>query len=163
MAALYAAETAEIPYTGWVPLHYTNETGEYGIPERFRRALKETSTSASSERTEKNIKDSDGILTLLLEEGHGEDDPEALGKSPGTLHGIEYAKKRGKSDEQLLFVNLAKENLGSERNKVIQWLIRENVQRCAIGGPRESESKGIQNKAFEFLKDVFEKYKREIE
>lgn len=163
MAALYAAEAAGIPYTGWVPLHFTNETGEYGIPERFRKSLKETSTTASSERTEKNIKDSNGILTLLMEEDEADEGVEGLlKKSPGTLHGIEFAKKLGKNENQLLFVNLAKEDLTSEKNRVAQWLIKDKVERCAIGGPRESESKGIEIKAFEFLKSVFEDYKREI-
>lgn len=139
-------------------MYYTNENGEYGIPERFRSALKETFTTESHERTEKNIKEADGILTLLVEEDGGSDN---LKSSPGTVHGIEYAKKLGKREEQLCFVNLAKddEKLETERQRVINWLMQQKVNKCAIGGPRESEAKGIQEKAYKFLLDTLRDYK----
>lgn len=149
-----------------MPLHYTNENGEYGIPERFRSSLRETSSITSAERTEKNIKDSDGILTLLMEPSAiRKSANETLKTSPGTLHGIEYAKRLGKHDDQLLFVNLAQEDdqLVSERDKIVHWLIEHEIKKCAIGGPRESEAIGIENEAFIFLKKVFEKYKKEIQ
>lgn len=89
----------------------------------------------------------------------------ALDISPGTLHGIEHAKKLGKDENQLLFINLAKEDeildSSEEVHKVVQWLIERNIYKCAIGGPRESEVKGIELKAFHFLKKVFEQYKKE--
>lgn len=151
-----------------MPLHYTNELGEYGIPERFRHALKETSTIESAERTEKNIREADGILTLLYEpEVAQEGGRESLEKvSPGTMHGLKYAKELDKRDEQLYFVNLAnttttdETSQKEEQHKVVKWLRENKIMKCAIGGPRESEVKGIEEKSFIFLKGVFEEYKQ---
>lgn len=114
-------------------------------------------TTVSAERTEKNIQDADGILTLLLEPEAGQDD--ALQSSPGTKLGIDHARKLGKRDEQLYFVNLAEADLQKERHKVVTWLLEQDIHKCAVGGPRESEAKGIEEKAYEFLFGVFQEYK----
>jgi hypothetical protein len=81
--------------------------------------------------------------------------------SPGTIHGIEYAKKLGKSEDQLCFVNLSgsSDDLREECDKVLDWLDKHKIIKCAIGGPRESEEPGIQQKSLEFLSDLFKKYK----
>jgi hypothetical protein len=134
-----------------VPLHYTNETGAYGIPERFREHLRETGTTASADRTEANIKDADGILTLLR------DGTSRSESSPGTQHGLDYAKKLGKTEEQMMFVNLDLEEtaLALEIVRVCNWIQSKRIQRCAMGGPRESEEPGIQIEAKCFLQKVF--------
>jgi len=136
---------------GWVPLHFTNETGLYGIPDRFRPFLKETSTTASAKRTELNMKDADGILTLLIEEDKKSE------VSPGTQYGIDYAVKLGKSKDQLFFVDLSSTNAQSEASieGVVRWIKDMYVKKCAIGGPRESEAPGIQDVAYHYLVRVF--------
>ena len=66
MAALKAAEAHSLPMSGYVPKDYTNETGKCGIPVGFRQYLKETSSTASAERTRLNIEAADGILTAFI-------------------------------------------------------------------------------------------------
>lgn len=159
MAALLAAEAFSLPYSGFVPLRYTNELGEFGIPERFRPCLTETSTTASAERTEKNIQAADGILTISFAR-NGRDMSEI---SQGTQHGIDYALMLGKKKDQLLFIYLphtasvdgVSKATRHEIMRTIGWIRREKVTRCAIGGPRESESPGTQAAAYNFLCDVF--------
>lgn len=209
MAALLAAEAYNLPIRGYVPLHFTNEQGEFKIPERFRRHLEETSTTASAERTQLNVKEADGVLTLFRGGGDGHHqgrggerehatdsrstlasscvggtggEAVSLGKSsPGTQHGIDYALKLGKRREQLCFVDLSfflllpgeetqddggdpggevgasgEGGLHSEVRRVADWIAKENVQLCAIGGPRESEQRGITQQAERFLRHLFE-------
>lgn len=92
-----------------------------------------------------------------MESEAGQDD--ALLSSPGTKLGIDHARKLGKRDEQLYFVNLAKVDLQKERHKVVTWLLEQDIHKCAIGGPRESEAEGIEKKAYNFLLGVFQEYK----
>jgi hypothetical protein len=168
MAALVAAETCSLPYTGFVPLHYTNELGSFGIPARFHHALTETSITESSERTERNIAAADGILTIYLTPAAGDEGDGKEGVSTGTQHGLEHAIALGKRKEQLLFVTLPREGPitdlevpsrsqdDAEVARVVDWIVRTGVTRCAIGGPRESEAPGIQTISFAFLCKVFE-------
>ena len=145
LAAFEAATACALEISGWVPLDFTNEHGKGGIPDRYRPYLWQTASTESAERTERNMREADGILTLLLGDA----------KSPGTRHGIEYAKQLGKTDEQLFFVNLSAADLLGEQRKVVDWLKRGDIKKCAIGGPRESEAPGIQQRAYELLLAVF--------
>ncbi|KAL7007899.1 hypothetical protein EMMF5_002546 [Cystobasidiomycetes sp. EMM_F5] len=154
LAALEAAEACGLPCCGWVPKDFTNEHGPYGIPERLRQHLKETESTGSADRTERNIGMSDGILTLL----YGESGQEKITSSPGTQHGIDYAKKLDKAPEQFLFIDLCAENIDGGVDSVITWIHTNNVRMCAIGGPRESEAPGIQKDAFQFLCRVFGRF-----
>ncbi|CAD6573487.1 MAG: hypothetical protein CYPHOPRED_005158 [Cyphobasidiales sp. Tagirdzhanova-0007] len=172
LAALYAAEASSLPISGWVPLHYTNETGAYGIPSQFRAYLKQTATTASAERTELNLSEADGVLTLLRGEAveardEGEREPSSSSSSssmsPGTQYGLNYARTvLGKSEAQLCFVDLAKagrEDLDlvrEQQRRVARWIRVQGVERCAVGGPRESEAPGIADDAYAFLIGLFE-------
>jgi hypothetical protein len=82
-----------------------------------------------------------------------------LAVSAGTQLGVEYAASLGKSAGQMLFVDLgsASENTANV-DRTVRWLHDMSVQRCAIGGPRESEVPGIQDRAEAFLFDVFAQY-----
>ena len=159
----YQSHSTELDIAGFVPLHYTNETGAYSIPERFRPFLTETASVESRERTERNMAQSDGILTLSLSspdehavEGVGSS---ALAVSAGTQLGVEYAASLGKSAAQMLFVNLGQASEHTANvDRTVRWLRNMDVQRCAVGGPRESEAPGIQDKAEEFLCAVFARY-----
>lgn len=168
MAALRAAEEVHLPYEGWVPLNFTNENGAQGIPERFRHALRESSTTASAERTEFNIRDSDGILTLAYQQeqdtGNAVSGHDLSKCSPGTWHGIVHARQLGKKDHQLFFVYLAKGGRPDHQqlNQTVDWLVDNKITKCAIGGPRESESPGIEKQAFLFLVDMLNEYKKRM-
>lgn len=99
-------------------------------------------------------------MTLLLEPGGSSGD--GLTVSPGTKLGIDHAHKLGKRDAQLCFGNLANPDLVEQQHKVVKWLLEQKVSNCAIGGPRESEAKGIEQKALDFLTNVFQEYKEEM-
>ena len=146
---MYAAKIFSLRLSGWVPLYYTNELGSNGIPEEFRKYLQETVTTSGSERTKLNIKEADGILTLLK----GEDRGSTI--SPGTQHGLDHAGHLGKKEEQLCFVDLTEKNFLSEQRRVANWITEKHVRKCAIGGPRESEVPGIQQEAYNFLSGLF--------
>lgn len=146
LAAFEAATACDLEISGWVPLDFTNEDGKGGIPDRYRPYLWQTASTESAERTERNMREADGILTLLLGDVH----------SPGTQHGLDYAKQLGKTDEQLFFINLSAVDLLAEQRKVVDWLKRGDIKKCAIGGPRESEAPGVQERAYGFLLAVFE-------
>ncbi|KAK5080661.1 hypothetical protein LTR05_008365 [Lithohypha guttulata] len=149
-AALLAAEAFSLPISGYVPLHYSNELGSYSIPERFRADLVETDTTASALRTELNIKQADGVLTLLSAEDGRSD------VSKGTQLGIDYARALGKVENQLCFVDLTSLDLDADVERVVRWLVDRKVSKCAIGGPRESEVPGIERQAETFLLKVFD-------
>ena len=130
--------------------------------------MKETGTVESAERTEKNIACANGILTISFAV-EDEDMEELRRVSKGTQHGIDYATELGKTKEQLLFVSLPRStslqpdqrDVDEELERTLDWIISQKVTRCAIGGPRESESPGIQAAAFSFLVALFEKLKEE--
>lgn len=130
---------------------FTNEAGPYGIPARFRPFLHETSTIASAERTRLNIRDAEGVLTLL----YGETDSSKV--SGGTQLGIDHARELGKREEQLCFVDLGKEQREIEVDRVYKWIKDNRVEKCLIGGPRESEAPGIEKNASAFLDALFRK------
>ena len=153
----------ELDVAGFVPLHFTNETGAYGIPERFRPFLTETASVESRDRTERNIAQSDGILTVSMSSAVADADmggaTPPLAVSEGTQLGVEHAASLGKSAEQMLFVDLGSASEHSANvDRTVRWLRGMSVQRCAIGGPRESEAPGIQDRAEAFLCDVFARY-----
>lgn len=151
MAAFKAAEAFSMPISGYVPKDYTNETGPYDIPSRFRQFVKETSSTASAERTRLNIQDADGILTLLQAESDRSE------VSEGTQLGLDHARELGKPVEQLCFVDLKNMNADDEIERVTQWIKVNGIEKCLIGGPRESEVPGIEEAAHAFLMGLFDK------
>ncbi|KAK5069353.1 hypothetical protein LTR64_008351 [Lithohypha guttulata] len=148
-AALLAAKAFSLPISGYVPLHYTNELGAYSIPERFRANLVETGTTASALRTELNIKQADGVLTLLSAEAGKSD------VSKGTQLGIDYARTLGKAEEQLCFVDLTTPNSDVEVEKVVAWLVYQKTQMTISDWPQDHYSV-LAHKACARIVDLFE-------
>ncbi|KAK6361239.1 hypothetical protein TWF730_004980 [Orbilia blumenaviensis] len=156
IAALKVAVSHRIPYTGFVPRGFINERGR--IPEEFISSaygsLRETQSAASAERTKLNTEEADGVLTLSF--CKEEDMPTV---SAGTEIGVVVGKVEKKD---IHFANLRKyreEGGEGEVDAVIRWLDETNVERCAIGGPRESEEPGLEKESEEFLNRVLEKVK----
>ena|SRR6266480_576734 len=75
-AAIETAIKLKLPYTGWVPRGYTNESGP--ILPNHRPHFTETPSQNNAQRTEWNIRDADCVLTILRGQ------PE---KVTGGLHG----------------------------------------------------------------------------
>ena len=138
-AAIRAATKLQLPYEGWVPLGYTNEAGP--IRAEYLANLRETPSQDNAQRTERNIRGSDMVLTILKgSPAH------ARG---GTKWAMDVAEKARK---EICFVDL-KNELSAEVDKVRRWLtgVKLGKSRCAINGPRESEEPGIEEEAMNFL------------
>ncbi|KAF3308064.1 hypothetical protein TWF173_001955 [Orbilia oligospora] len=155
-AALRIAVSHRVPYDGFVPHGFINERGR--ISEEFISSpygsLRETRSLGSAERTKLNTEEADGILTLSFCK-----EEDMANVSAGTEIGVEVGKNQ---EKDMYFVNLRKvREEGGERevDAVIRWLDETNVERCAIGGPRESEEPGLERESEEFLNRVLEKVK----
>lgn len=127
-----------MPCGGWCPKGRIAEDGV--IPDRY--PLAETPSSGYEERTEWNVRDSDGTLILT--------DLPATG---GTLFTIEAARDIGKP---FLVVDLG----DAERDtsamagwavRVRTWLQAESIGILNVAGPRESKRPGVQTGVVDLL------------
>jgi hypothetical protein len=132
-AALDVALALGLPCGGWVPLGRRAEDG----PLAPRYPLTETPTSDYPQRTEWNVRDSDG--TLILKSGRVD---------RGTGLTIRRAQQLGKP---FVIVDLNKtDNVESVRN----WIAENQIEVLNVAGPRESSKPGIYEAAREFLQDL---------
>ena len=122
-AALDAARELGIPSGGWCPKGRRAEDGR--IPRRYR--LVETPSGNYIQRTEWNVRDSDG--TLIVNRGR---------LDGGTLLTAELA--RGRYRKPLLVVQLGR-RIRAERFRA--WRARHRVRVLNVAGPRESKRPGI--------------------
>jgi len=135
-SALDVALEMGIPCGGWCPKGRIAEDGMI-LP---LYPLEETSSPKYKQRTEWNVRDSDG--TLILTEG----DP-----TEGTALTIEYAQKHNKP---CLIVDFLKE---PSANTVLDWVKENEISHLNIAGPRESKKPNIYNLTKDFLHQVFVK------
>jgi Circularly permutated YpsA SLOG family len=146
-AALDAAVACGIPYGGWCPRGgWAEDLPEPpGIRARYP-LLRETPLADPAERTEWNVRDSDACLIIV--------DAGAIAASRGTALAQELAARYGKP---LLVVDLGKADAAMRVRAWLEALLASHDEtpfRVAIGGPRESEAKGIYEKARVFLGEV---------
>jgi Circularly permutated YpsA SLOG family len=116
-----------------------------GIRARYP-LLRETPLADPAERTEWNVRDSDACLIIV--------DAGAIAASRGTALAQELAARYGKP---LLVVDLGKADAAMRVRAWLEALLASHDEtpfRVAIGGPRESEAKGIYEKARVFLGEV---------
>jgi hypothetical protein len=133
-AALDAALEVGILCGGWCPKGRTAEDGP--LPSRY--PLLETPSDSYAQRTEWNVRDSDGTLILT----HG-----AL--EGGTALTEKWANKLGRP---YLIVNLVE---APATEQISNWLKESKINVLNVAGPRESGSPGIYRKALDFLARVF--------
>jgi hypothetical protein len=150
-AALRAARDGGLTIGGWCPPRRVCEIGV--IPKEF--PLMETDQERSvdapdvprSQRTEWNVRDSDGTLVL----GVG-DNPSggATISDAGTEWAIQCAKRFGRP---LLVCDVADPDA---KQKVQEWLRQFPIQTLSVGGPAESTSPGIGDRAYQLLRGVLD-------
>jgi len=99
--------------------------------------LKETPTAEYAQRTEWNIRDSDG--TLVLTRGRA---------TEGTAFSIEMARRLGKP---CLVLDVAE---NPDASQVGAWGRAHQVRVLNVAGPRESKCPGIYQQAYTFLRQV---------
>jgi hypothetical protein len=132
-AVLDVARKLGLPCGGWCPQGRKAEDGTIApcYP------LMETTSGDYSQRTEWNVRDSDG--TLVLTRGR---------PSEGTLYTVETAKRLRKP---CLVLELTDH---PEASAVWGWAQEHHIRVLNIGGPRESKCPGIYKEAFDFLLEV---------
>ncbi|CAF0856534.1 unnamed protein product [Rotaria sp. Silwood1] len=145
-SALDVAIELNYEYGGWCP---RGRKAEDGMIDSIKYAnLKETSTDQYSQRTEFNVRDSNG--TLIIGDG-GED---ALDR--GSKLTIDMTKKYKKP---LFMVNLNEEDNSVNETKIIEWLLTNKIEILNIAGPREETMPGIYKRAESVLRSLLQKIK----
>jgi hypothetical protein len=147
-AALDEAIAHGIPFGGWCPLGGWAE--DLPNPPGVRSSyplLRETPLADPAQRTEWNVRDSDACLIVV--------DAGGTRASPGTALAEQLAARYGKP---LLLIDPGEHNAVAKTRAWLMTLLASHdgagPLRLAIGGPRESEAKGIYRKSRLFLGDV---------
>ncbi len=135
-AALDVALELGIPCGGWCPQGRRAEDGP--IPERY--PLHETPWSGYPQRTEWNVRDSEGTLVLTQGKPDG-----------GTALTSQMAARY---EKPCLVIDLKESPNPAD---VIAWATTHRIQILNVAGPRESEGQGIYAQAAKFLREVLER------
>lgn len=133
-AALDVAFALGIPCGGWCPKGRRAEDGP--LPERY--PLRETPTAAYPERTEWNVRDSDGTLVLTCGPPDG-----------GTVLTLRLAARM---EKPALTVDLRE---APRAEAVREWIRSNAIGVLNVAGPRESSSPGIYVAASRLLEEAF--------
>jgi hypothetical protein len=133
-AALDVALEVGIPCEGWCPRGRKAEDG--GIAARY--PLQETPSARYAERTEWNVRDSDGTLILTAGPPVG-----------GTALTIACASRLGKSQHTATFGTES-----ADPALVLAWLREHSIRRLNVAGPRESQQPGIYDRTRAFLRSL---------
>jgi hypothetical protein len=132
-AALDAALACGLPCGGWCPKGRRAEDGV--IPDSY--PLRETPTDEYPERTEWNVRDSDG--TLILTRGTPD---------RGTALTVRLAKRMNKPH---YVVDLEQ----PETPEVVrEWLDANHIKILNVAGPRESSQPGITDEARRYVERI---------
>jgi hypothetical protein len=129
-AALDAALLLGIPCGGWCPRGRRAEDGT--IPPLY--PLVETPTARYPQRTEWNVRDSDGTLVLHAGRPRG-----------GTALTLRLL---GRKRKPVLRVDLDE---SPDPRAVAEWIASERIRVLNVAGPRESECPGVGTRAKRFL------------
>jgi len=132
-SALDVALELGMPAGGWCPKGRKAEDGSLSS----RYPLTETPSEQYWQRTEWNVRDSDG--TLVLTRG---------APAEGTAYTIEVARKMGKP---CLVLDLSEE---PSESVVQAWADEHKVRVLNVAGPRESKCPGIYAQAAQFLRAI---------
>ena len=144
-AALDAAIALGIPYGGWCPKGGWAEDfpDPPGLLAHYPN-LSETPSADPAERTEWNVRDSDACLILT--------DANGIAASRGTALAQELAARYGKP---LLVVDVDAPDAAERATAWLKALLAAHAGeapfRLGVGGPRESEARGIYGKGREVV------------
>lgn len=133
-AALDFALASGIVHGGWCPRGRRAEDGK--LPEKYD--LQETPRKDYGQRTEWNVRDSDGTLVIINRELSG-----------GTLYTFETARKMGKP---VMIAALADK---VEEKQVAGWVENNGIRVLNVAGPRASSEPEIYGMTLEFLQKVY--------
>ena len=132
-AALDWAILHGIRHRGWCPKGRLAEDGV--IDPQYQ--LQETESPTYSERTKKNVKDSDGTVLFSI----------AKGLTGGTLLTLRFARELGKP-----WIHLHR-NIGLPQRELLEFLGKYQVKDLNIAGPRNSSEPA----AYNFVREVLDR------
>lgn len=136
-AALDVAIKLGVAHGGWIPRGRLAEDGP--LPESYR--MRETSSAIYSERTEKNVIDSDG--TLIISRG------ELTGGSETTR------TMAIKHQRPWLHVDLNQASAFLSAVRIVEWLNTHRIRILNVAGPRASKEPGIYQDVLALLESVY--------
>jgi len=149
-AALRTAKDCGLEIGGWCPPGRACEAGvippEFPLHETPQERSADAPEVPRSQRTEWNVRDSDGTLVIV---GKGASHSEAATEDRGTEWTIECARRYKRP---LLICDL--EN-GTASENIQRWLRTNPISTLNVSGPSESTSPGIGEKACALLMEVF--------
>jgi hypothetical protein len=129
-AALDCAMALGLPHGGWCPRGRLAEDGV--IPPEY--CLQELDSAKYSDRTKRNVLDSDATLVLVCGNPEG-----------GTLLTMNFASR---SQKPCLKVRLSR---STRVERVRAWIVQNQIRVLNIAGPRASKQPEIHSLAFAFL------------
>jgi hypothetical protein len=147
-AALDVAIELGIAYQGWCPNGGWAEdfSAPPGLLARYPH-LRETPSADPAQRTQWNVRDSDAVLILV--------DGSGLAASQGTALARELAARQGKP---LIVIGLDEADATARAarwlDEILSVQAAEAPVKLGVGGPRESEARGIYERASAFLRGV---------
>ncbi len=136
-AALDAAIRLGIPHGGWVPKGRLAEDGP--IPKRYH--VRETGSPAYPQRTERNVRDSDG--TLLITRGT---------PTGGSEYTHQMARRHGRP---VLHVDLNRTPAFQAALKVSSWIADHSIRILNVAGPRASKDPDIYRDTLGLIEAVY--------
>ena len=136
-AALDVAIKLDIPHGGWIPKGRLTENGP--LPQNYQ--LKETLTSNYSERTEKNVVDTDG--TLIISRGQ-------------LTGGSEYTREMAqKHIRPWLHIDLVQTAAFHAATAINHWIQEKKIEILNVAGARASEDPAIYTDTLNILESVY--------
>jgi len=135
-AALDFAIKHKIPHGGWIPKGRLAEDG----PLSAKYKLTEIPTDSYQERTEQNVKDSDG--TVIISRGK---------LTGGSAYTLKLAKKHNRP---YFHVDLKQYEVLPAALEILSWLDDNSIKVMNVAGPRASKDPKIYKKVREVLEGV---------
>lgn len=162
-AALRAARDGGLQIGGWCPPGRICEAGvipaEFPLEETEQERSPDAPNVPRSQRTEWNVRDSDGVLVLSAGGGASHPPSRSYGvagsdEGEGTDRGTEWAMQCAERYGRPLLVCDVSDP--DAQQKIQEWLRRNSIKILSVGGPAEGTSPGIGERAYALLRAVFE-------
>jgi hypothetical protein len=155
-AALRAARDCGLEIGGWCPPGRVNEAGvisaEFPLRETERERSPNAPEVARSQRTEWNVRDSDGTLVIRPRGEKGASHSEAATEKGD--RGMEWTIDCARHYQRPLLVCDVAD--ADPKDKIQRWLDVNSIVTLNVAGPSEASSRGIGDLAYALLRRVFE-------
>ena len=139
IAAVKAAVEYGIPYYGWVPKGYRNETES--IDPYLRSGFFESDSESFESRTERNVIIGEATLVLFEKD-----------KDEGTILTKSFSEKHKKKYRE---IDIRGQETIDVAYEISEWLTNEQIEILNVAGPRESNSPQIEQRAQEIFRILF--------